>query len=256
MKRRTLLPTGISIVLGGIILLSSIIGLIVNKNVEYYSIFLLILSSLVIISAGSLTYYLHDRLFGFVNLVGTIMGFVAVRMFYEQNFNDYSIPFILVLLCVLSLIFNFSSIILSVYRLPINQQVFDNKIFKDVLSNQKSSLILALINVVTLLIIIISLILNRTNMTISIIVCVIVLLMIIGGKVLSFKYKHRIGSLIIFASTIILIMGINPKEFSVDNTCILLILLEYVLSIVLVLCEFVKFDEAEDTKFGPKEYKK
>ena len=114
MNRRTLLPTGISIVLGGIILLSSIIGMIVNKNVEYYSIFLLILSSLVIISAGSLTYYLHDRLFGFVNLVGTIMGFVAVRMFYGQNFNDYSIPFILILLCVLSLIFNFSSIILSV----------------------------------------------------------------------------------------------------------------------------------------------
>ena len=256
MKRRTILPTGISLISGGIILLCSIIGLIINNNIEYYSIFLLILSSLVIITCGCLTYYLHDRLFGFVNLVGTILGFVAIRMFYAGEFSEYEIPFILVLLCVLALIINFSSIILSVYRLPVNQLTFDNKLFKDVLNNQKSSLVLTLINSVTLVIIIISLILNRTNMLISIIVCIIVLLLILFGKLLSFKYKHRIGSLIIFSSTIILILGVNPKEFRVDNTCILLILMEYILSIILVLCEFVKLDDSVETKFGPKEYKK
>ena len=256
MKRRTLLPTAISFISGGIVFLASIIALIINHDIEYYSIFLLMLSSFVIICSGCLSYFLHDRLFGFVNLVGTILGFVAVRMFYAQEISEYSIPFVLILLSVIALISNFSSVILSIYRLPVNQQVFDNKIFRDVLVNQKASLLLALLNVVILVIIIISLILNKTNMIISIIVCIVVLLMIIGGKLLSFKYKHRIGSLIIFASTIILIMGVNPKEFSVDNTCILLILLEYVLSIILVLCEFVKFDEAQDTNFGPKEYKK
>lgn len=256
MKKRTIIPTLISNITGGVILLCSIFGLIFNETKEIYPILLLMLSSIIIIISGVFSYFINDRLFGFVNLVGTILAFVAVRIFYVGPIENYTIPFILVLLCVLSTIFNFASIILSIYRLPVNQITFDNNLFKDVFKNQKTSLIFTLINSITLVIIIISLILNETNMLISIIVCILVLLGINFGKLLSFKFKNRIGSLIIFACSIILILGVNPQEFSVDNTCILLMLLEYVLSIILVLCEFFKFDDAVETKFGPKEYKK
>ena len=83
----------------------------------------------------------------------------------------------------------------------------------------------------------------------------IVLIMIMFGKFLSYVVKHRIGSLIILASTVVLILGVNPKELSIDNTSVILMMLEYILSIILSILEMVKYEEGEEVRIGPKEYK-
>ncbi len=256
MKKRTILPLFISSILGGIIFVLSITTFFINKELDYYPIFMLILSSGLIIISGVLSYFINDRIFGLINLAGTILGFIGIRNFYTLKIADYLIPFWMVLIILLTLIFNFSSIILSIYRLKVNQTEFNNSLFGTYLNKTKTSISLILISIIVLLIIMISLIMIEWPMPITIIVCSISIVLYVLGKILVIFKNNKIGSLIIISGLIILIMGANPQEFSYDNTCIILMLAEYVLGIIITICEFVKPLDSEETKFSPKEYKK
>jgi hypothetical protein len=52
-----------------------------------------------------------------------------------------------------------------------------------------------------------------------------------------------------------LLLGVNPKELSIDNTSVILMTFAYITSIVLSILEIVKYEEGEEVHIGPKEYK-
>lgn len=255
MRKRTILPLCISSILGGIILILSIIGLCIDKTKNYYSFFMLMLSGVIIIASGIMSYFVHDRMSAIINTVGILLGLIAIRTLYVSPTENSIIPRWMIIIMLLSMILNFSSIILSIYRLPINQTVFDNKLLGNVKENQTSTLVIGVVNIILLSIITMGLILNEHKMPITIVCCIITMLVIISGKVLTYLFKNRIGSLMILTAPIIIILGSNPKEFSLENTSILLMLLEYVFVISLAVSEFAKVENGEEAKIGPKEYK-
>lgn len=255
MKKRTIAPLIIGLVSGIIIILSVLLMPILGyKDNNIHTYFLLAFSGLMIALGGLLSYFYNDRFAAVVILCFTILGFVSLRMFYTHPILEKTLaPNWLLIIILLALISSFAAIILSAYRLPVNQLVFDNKIFGEVPKNTKPSLIVTFINA-TLLIL---LFLNHLIMKgayVEIVVGIVLVLLALG-KFLSAVMKHRIGSLIILASTIVLILGINPKELSIDNTSVILMMLEYVFSIILSILEMVKYEEGEEVRIGPKEYK-
>ena len=256
MRKRTILPLFISSIIGGIILILSFIGLIIDKTNTFYPYLLMIICASLIIITGIFTYLSHDFAFGVFNAIATILSFINLRTFYVSPKELSIMPVWMIVIILILLSSNFVSIILSVYRLPINQKTFDNKIFGELRKSQKSSIILTFVNIGLLLIIIISLSLNLYSMVITIIASILAIIFMIFGKVVSFCFKNRIGSLFILVSPVIVILGVNPKEFSLDNTCVLLMLIEYLLSISLAVVEYTKVEMGEETEIGPKEYKK
>ncbi len=255
MKKRTISPMIIGLASGITIILSVILMLLLGYNDnDIHSYVLLAASGLMIAFGGLLSYFYNDRFAAVVILCFTILGFISLRMFYTHPILEMSLaPNWLLIIILIALISSFAAIILSSYRLPVNQLVFDNKIFGDVPKNQLPSLILAIINCVLLIL----LFLNHLIMKGAYVEIVtgIVLVMVMFGKFLSYVVKHRIGSLIILASTVVLILGVNPKELSIDNTSVILMMLEYILSIILSIVEVVKYEEGEEVRIGPKEYK-
>lgn len=256
MKKRTILPLYISSIIGGIILILTVVGLFIDKTKNYYPFLLLILCSIGIIVSGILSYFIHDLASGILNAITTFLAYVGLRMLYVSPIDISIMPVWMIIIILILLSLNFISIILSVYRLPINQTKFDNKLFGELRDNQKTSFLLTLVNVVLLIIIITSLSLNEINMPITITAGIISIIYLLFGKTLTLIFKQRIGSLFILIVPIIIIFGTNPKEFSLDNTCILLMLLEYILCISLSIVEYTKVEVGEETKIGPKEYKK
>ena len=107
-----------------------------------------------------------------------------------------------------------------------------------------------------IIIILTGLALNEYSMPITITACCIAIIYIAIGKILSYGFKQRIGSLCILVVPVIVILGANPKEFSLDNTSVLLMLIEYILCISLSIVEYTKVEVGEEAKIGPKEYKK
>ena len=256
MKKRTILPLYISSIIGGIILILSITALVLDKTKNYYPFLLLILCSSMIILAGLGSYFVNDLVSGFLNLITTILSFIGLRMFYVAPTTVSIMPVWMTLIILILLSLNFVSIILSVYRLPINQTKFDNKIFGELRENQRTSLLLSVINEIMIIIILTGLALNEYSMPITITACCIAIIYIAIGKILSYGFKQRIGSLCILVVPVIIILGANPKEFSLDNTSILLMLIEYILCISLSIVEYTKVEVGEEAKIGPKEYKK
>ena len=256
MKKRTFIPTIISLA-SGIIILAGFISLcFIKEQFSLYSYMLLLISALTIIVSGIFTYYVHDRLYALIGLIGTILAFISIRMFFYDPIADYSlVPNWLLLIVDLAIIANLAGVILASYRLPINQQKFDNNMFGEVPEKQTFSLYVAIANILILFIVMVLEFMLRAPL-ITPIVCLITILVIIGGKILSYGLKKRIGSLIILCVPIIIILGVNPKEIALDNVCVILMVLEYVLAIALAIIEMIKVKPAEETKIGPKEYKK
>ena len=255
MKKRNIAPMIIALSTGSLIVISVLLMLLLgytDNQVHAYA--LLISSGLMIACGGLLSYYHNDRFAAVVMLCFVILGFIAFRMFYTHPIIEVKVaPTWAMIIILLSLISTFASIILSAYRLPVNQLKFDNSLFGDVPKNQKPSLIVAIVNSILL----VFLFLNHIIMKgpyVELVVGIVLLLVVIG-KFLSYVVKHRIGSLMILASTIILLLGINPKELSIDNTSVLLMTVAYITSIILSILEMVKYEEGEEVRIGPKEYK-
>jgi hypothetical protein len=255
MKKRTIAPMIISLISGGLIILSVILMLLMGyKDNQFYAYTLLVVSGLMIIGGGLLSYFYNDRFAAVVILCFTILGFIALRMFYTHPILEITLaPTWILIIILLSLISSFAAIILAGYRLPVNQLKFDNSIFGDVPKNQKPSLIITVITSILLLLLFFNHIIMK-GVYVEIVVF-IVLLLVVVGKFISYVMKHRIGSLIILASTVVLLLGVNPKELSIDNTSVLLMTFAYITSIILSILEMVKYEEGEEVRIGPKEYK-
>lgn len=255
MKKRTILPMIIGLSAGIVIVLSVIMMFILGYKDNHIHAYALLMASGVMIALGGLLSYFHnDRFAAVVMLFFTILGFISLRMFYTHPILEIVLaPSWLLLIILLALIASFAAIILSAYRLPVNQLVFDNKMFGDVPKNHKPSLIFTGIQSVLLILLFLNHIIMK-GIYVEIIVA-IDLVLVIGGKYLSFIKKHRIGSLMILASTIILLLGVNPKELSIDNTSVILMTFAYINSIILSILEMVKYEEGEEVHIGPKEYK-
>ena len=255
MKKRTVAPMIIGLIAGITIVLSVILMLILGyKDNQIHAYTLLIVSGIMIGLGGFLSYFYNDRFAAVVILFFNILGFIALRMFYTHPILEIVLaPTWLLVSILLSLIISFAAIILAAYRLPINQLVFDNKIFGDVPRNPKPSYIISAIQSVLLILLFFNHIIMK-GVYVDIVVA-IDLIFVVVGKFLSGVKKHRIGSLIILASTIILLLGVNPKELSIDNTSVILMTFAYITSIVLSILEIVKYEEGEEVHIGPKEYK-
>ena len=255
MKKRTVAPMIIGLIAGITIVLSVILMLILGyKDNQIHAYTLLIVSGIMIGLGGLLSYFYNDRFAAVVMLFFNILGFIALRMFYTHPILEIVLaPTWLLVSILLSLIISFAAIILAAYRLPINQLVFDNKIFGDVPRNPKPSFIISAIQCVLLILLFFNHIIMK-GVYVDIVVA-IDLIFVVVGKFLSGVKKHRIGSLIILASTIVLLLGVNPKELSIDNTSVILMTFAYITSIVLSILEIVKYEEGEEVHIGPKEYK-
>ena len=255
MKKRTIAPMIIGLISGISIVLSVILMLILGyKDNQIHAYTLLIVSGVMIGLGGLLSYFYNDRFSAVVMLFFTVLGFIALRMFYTHPILEIVLaPSWLLVTILLALVISFAAIILAAYRLPVNQLVFDNKVFGDVPKNQKPSLIFAIIQSALLILLFLNHIIMK-GIYVEIVVGVD-LVIVIGGKFLSLVKKHRIGSLMILASTIILLLGVNPKELSIDNTSVILMTFAYISSIILSILEIVKYEEGEEVHIGPKEYK-
>ena len=256
MKKRSFTPLLINTICGFIILVLLIIMAFNEKyDIGLYTGVLVALGGVIIIASGVCSYFVNDRLFGFLGFVGAILAMIGNRALFINPIEGYiTIPTVLILLVQLASIASFSGSLLAIYRLPINGQTFDNKIFGEINPKQGLTMLLFVVNALLLLIII----LDQVMLGVSVItptVCIIALVALTFGKMLVFFYHKRIGSLIVFLIPFVLILGINPKEVSLDNTCVIIMLLEYLASILLALLEFVKVTPAEEAKIGPKEYK-
>lgn len=255
MKKRTIAPMIVGLISGISIVLSVILMLILGyKDNQIHAYTLLIVSGVMIGLGGLLSYFYNDRFSAVVMLFFTVLGFIALRMFYTHPILEIVLaPSWLLVTILLALVISFAAIILAAYRLPVNQLVFDNKVFGDVPKNQKPSLIFAIIQSALLILLFLNHIIMK-GVYVEIVVGVD-LVIVIGGKFLSLVKKHRIGSLMILASTIILLLGVNPKELSIDNTSVILMTFAYISSIILSILEIVKYEEGEEVHIGPKEYK-
>ena len=255
MKKRTIAPMIISLISGGMIILAVTLMLILGfKDNQIQAYTLLFVSGLLIVCGGLLSYFYNDRLSALVILCFSILGFIGLRMFYTHPILEIKLaPEVLVVMILLGLILSFAAIILASYRLPVNQLKFDNSLFGSVPKNHKPSLIFAVINSVLLLLLFLNHIIMK-GVYVEI-VTGIVLILVVAGKFISYVFKHRIGSLIILSSTIILLLGVNPKELSIDNTSVILMTFAYITSIILSILEMVKYEEGEEVRIGPKEYK-
>lgn len=255
MKKRTIAPMIVGLISGISIVLSVILMLILGyKDNQIHAYTLLIVSGVMIGLGGLLSYFYNDRFSAVVMLFFTVLGFIALRMFYTHPILEIVLaPSWLLVTILLALVISFAAIILAAYRLPVNQLVFDNKVFGDVPKNQKPSLIFAIIQSALLILLFLNHIIMK-GIYVEIVVGVD-LVIVIGGKFLSLVKKHRIGSLMILASTIILLLGVNPKELSIDNTSVILMTFAYISSIILSILEIVKYEEGEEVHIGPKEYK-
>lgn len=255
MKKRTIAPMIVGLISGISIVLSVILMLILGyKDNQIHAYTLLIVSGVMIGLGGLLSYFYNDRFSAVVMLFFTVLGFIALRMFYTHPILEIVLaPSWLLVTILLALVTSFAAIILAAYRLPVNQLVFDNKVFGDVPKNQKPSLIFAIIQSALLILLFLNHIIMK-GIYVEIVVGVD-LVIVISGKFLSLVKKHRIGSLMILASTIILLLGVNPKELSIDNTSVILMTFAYISSIILSILEIVKYEEGEEVHIGPKEYK-
>lgn len=255
MKKLRLSPTIIGIVSGSIILIALIILMALRfNNNSLYSFLMVGISALLIILMSIGCYFYHDRICGLIMFIATNLGLAGLKNLYNKVDAEIKNPDILLVLILLGFITSFIACLLSVYRLPINQQKFDNKIFGEVQIDQKPSTIIAIVNIIVLSVLI-SNMLFVPGFYVSIVLFIVVG-MILFGKVLSLFFKNRFGSLLIAVTPFILILGINQHELGQDNSSVLLMMLEYLLSITLVITEMVKYDPAEEAKIGPKEYKK
>ena len=255
MKKLRLSPTIIGLSSGTVVLVSLIILMIMRfSSNSLYSFLMVGISALLIILMSLGCYFVHDRICGLVMFIATNLGLAGLKNLYNEVDAVVKNPEVLLLLMLLAFIASFAACILSVYRLPINQQKFDNNIFGDIQPDQKPSTIIAIINVIVLGVLISNMIfVPGFYVTI---VLFIVIGLIITGKILTLFFKNRFGSLLIAITPFILILGINQNELGQDNSSVLLMMLEYLLSITLVITEMVKYEPAEEAKIGPKEYKK
>ena len=255
MKKRTIAPMIIGIISGFIIVLSVVLMLVLGyRDNQIHTYALLIASGVMILFGGLLSYFHNDRFGAVVMLFFAVLGFISLRMFYTHPIlEDKLAPNWILITILLSLILSFVSIILAAYRLPVNQLKFDNKLFGDVPKNPKPSFIFAIIQCLLLLLLFLNHIIMK-GAYVEIVVGIDLLLVAVG-KFISGVKKHRIGSLMILTSTIVLLLGVNPKELSIDNTSVILMTLAYITSIILSILEIVKYEEGEEVHIGPKEYK-
>lgn len=255
MKKLRLSPTIVGIVSGSIVLISLIILMALRfANNSLYAFLMVGISSILIILMSLGCYFYHDRICGLIMFISTNLGLAGLKSLYNKVDAEIKNPDILLIFMLLGLIASFIACILSVYRLPINQQKFDNSIFGEIQPDPKPSTIIAIVNLVVLSVLISNMIfVSGCYVTI---VLIIVLILILFGKVLSLFFKNRFGSLLIAITPFILIIGINQHELGQDNSSVLLMMLEYLLSITLVITEMVKYEPAEEAQIGPKEYKK
>ena len=255
MKKRSLTPLLINTISGGLIIILLIIMAFLKYPLGLYTWILMAIGSLIIVFSGVGSFYIHDRLCGFIGMIGGILTMIGNRMLFINPVSDYVVvPTILILFIQLLSIASFAGDILAIYRLPINGQKFDNTFFGEVNQKQGFTMLLFVVNVLLLLIVVVSQILLKVAL-ITPIVCIVAILALTLGKVLSYFYHHRLGSLIILMMPIVIILGVNPKEVSLDNTCVIIMLLEYLASILLAMLEMTKVTPAEEAKIGPKEYK-
>ncbi len=255
MKKRSLLPLFINAICGALILILLLVMVIGGYHIGLYAILMIALGGAIITFSGVGSYFIHDRLCGFLGILGVILTMIGNRSLFINPVSDYVIVPTIILLFVQVLgIASLAGCVLAIYRLPINGQQFDNKIFGEVNTKQGLSMLVYVVNCLLLLIIIVSQILVKVAL-ITPTVCIIALLALSFGKVLSFFYHQRIGSVIVAMIPLVIILGMNPKEVSLDNTCVIIMLLEYVAATLLALLEVAKLTPAVEAKIGPKEYK-
>lgn len=255
MKKLRLSPTIVGITSGIIVLVSLIILMAMRFTTNsLYSFLMVGISAILIILMSLGCYFYHDRICGLIMFISSCLGLAGLKNLYNKVDAEIKNPDILLILIMLGLITSFISCLLSVYRLPINQQKFDNKIFGEIQPDQKPSTIIAIVNIIVLCVLVSNMIFVP-GCYVSM-VLIIVIALIIFGKILTLFFKNRFGSLLIAITPFILILGINQHELGQDNSSVLLMMLEYLLSITLVITEMVKYEPAEEAKIGPKEYKK
>ena len=254
MRKRSLL----SFILGLIFAISQFIiciFLVAFLKDGFFSSFLLMTISLGIIILVIFSYFIHDRIFGFINIVFTLIAFInlPILLFFIDKDNS-TLDYLFIFLEV-SLVGILISIIFSIYRLKLNQTEFDNHLFDCFNGNKRISISLFIVKFCLLLIILIYVLkVKHMPITLFTIICSLVLLSI--GQIIKFRINKIIGSLLIMVSTISLLFGTNPIEYGHNMIMIILMIITFIISILLSLSLVVVIKKGQDVLISPKEYKK
>ncbi len=219
----------------------------IDNNINILSSSLILFGSLVTLIGSVISYLYHDRHGGLIMLFGVLLTGFGSMIGY--------LVFDLWLSLCLTVSFNAGllGIVVSIFRLKINQNVFDNKIFGDI---TKGSLVSLIVSVITSFIIVVEVVLCFSQeLVISGVVLIITLLFVLCGEVISYFGLSRFGSLLLTSGVINAFILVNYFEIIMFTTTTLFLIVIYILLSVLLWAEWVrKVEEGIEVQIGPKEY--
>lgn len=226
-----------------------IVGYIIDmdSNLVLLASSLILFGSLVSMIGGVVSYLYHDRHGGLIMLFGLLLvGFGSMIGYLE--FETW------ISIClIVSVNTGLLGVVVAVFRLKINQNVFDNKIFGEI---KNGSLISLIVSLITTFIFVVEIVLCFSQGLISSAIALIFsLIFILGGEVISFFGLSRFGSLLITVGTISSFLLINYFEIIIFPTTTLFLIVTYILLTILLWVEWVrKIEEGIEVQIGPKEY--
>ncbi len=208
---------------GIIVLITSIIGLF-KETKSVAGIVILLIASIAVIG-GSVVYNLYNKKTGLLALfIGSIIGLIGFRL--TASVMSYALP--CVWLCCLLIEF------ICVISLFIKLEKIEEKDLKKRLNILP--LILSVITIaftVSLLVILVP-----TKGVISMFSCIIIIALIISSKLLTIVKQIPSCSFVMLLVPVFTVMGMVPREISLNNTASVILTVLYILSFALVIAEF------------------